>query len=78
MILNAEQVIKALLWSALVDALSDIFTRSVQSPVRHHLHLPVPRDPEATLLLMPAWLEGVSNEDPAAAILAYEHCTEEP
>ncbi|QTP57462.1 ornithine cyclodeaminase family protein [Billgrantia antri] len=58
MILNAEQVTKALPWGALVDALSDIFTRTVHSPVRHHHHMHVPSDPEATLLLMPAWLEG--------------------
>lgn len=56
--LNAEQVTRALPWNALVDALSDIFTRTVHSPVRHHHHMHVPGDPEATLLLMPAWLEG--------------------
>ncbi|TFH88524.1 ornithine cyclodeaminase family protein [Billgrantia azerbaijanica] len=58
MILDAEQVTEALPWEALVDALADIFTRTVHSPVRHHHHLHVPGDPEATLLLMPAWLEG--------------------
>ncbi|GGX87853.1 ornithine cyclodeaminase [Litchfieldella qijiaojingensis] len=56
--LDAEQVTEALPWDALVDALADIFTRTVHSPVRHHHHMQVPGDPEATLLLMPAWLEG--------------------
>ncbi|MFG6158771.1 ornithine cyclodeaminase family protein [Halomonas sp. 1390] len=58
MYLDAEQVTQALPWGALVDALDDIFTRTVHSPVRHHHHLQVPGDPDATLLLMPAWIEG--------------------
>lgn len=58
MILDAEQVTEALPWDALVEALADIFTRTVHSPVRHHHHMQVPGDPDATLLLMPAWLEG--------------------
>lgn len=57
MYLNAEQVAHALPWPALIDALDDIFTRDVQSPVRHHHHIPVSGDPDATLLLMPAWIE---------------------
>lgn len=57
MYLNAEQVANALPWPALIDALDDIFTRDVQSPVRHHHHIPVSGDPDATLLLMPAWIE---------------------
>lgn len=58
MYLDADQVIQALPWSALVEALDDVFTQTVHSPVRHHHHLQVPGDPEATLLLMPAWIEG--------------------
>ncbi|TDX22835.1 ornithine cyclodeaminase [Modicisalibacter xianhensis] len=58
MFLNAEQVTQALPWSAMVEALDDIFTRTVHSPVRHHHHMHVPGDPDATLLLMPAWIEG--------------------
>ncbi|EPC01532.1 hypothetical protein L861_16810 [Litchfieldella anticariensis FP35 = DSM 16096] len=58
MYLDAEQVTTSLPWGALVDALDDIFTRTVHSPVRHHHHISVPGDPDATLLLMPAWLEG--------------------
>lgn len=58
MFLNAEQVTQALPWDAMVEALDDIFTRTVHSPVRHHHHMHVPGDPDATLLLMPAWIEG--------------------
>ncbi|WP_432474651.1 ornithine cyclodeaminase family protein [Amphritea sp. HPY] len=56
--LNAIQVQEALPWDALIAALNEIFTRDVCSPVRHHHSINVPKDPEATLLLMPAWLEG--------------------
>lgn len=58
MYLDADQVIQALPWPALVEALDDVFTQTVHSPVRHHHHLQVPGDPDATLLLMPAWIEG--------------------
>lgn len=57
MYFDAEQVTEALPWLALIDALDDIFTREVHSPVRHHHHLNVSGDPDATLLLMPAWIE---------------------
>ncbi len=56
--LNADQVAAALPWETLIPALQDIFTREVCAPVRHHHSLNVPQEPEATLLLMPAWLEG--------------------
>jgi len=56
--LNSAQVRAALPWPALIAALQTIFTRQVHSPIRHHHTLQVPGEPEATLLLMPAWLEG--------------------
>lgn len=55
--LNATQVQNALPWSALISTLNDIFTRKVHSPVRHHHNIKVAQNPDATLLLMPAWLE---------------------
>ncbi|KIK89285.1 ornithine cyclodeaminase family protein [Pseudomonas sp. AO-1] len=58
MYLNAQQLADALPWDALMSALSDIFTRTVHSPVRHHHKIEVPGDPAAMLLLMPAWIEG--------------------
>ncbi|MBR9857621.1 MAG: ornithine cyclodeaminase family protein [Gammaproteobacteria bacterium] len=56
--LNAQQVIDALPWEALVNQLDVMFTKEVQSPVRHHHFIDVPGSPQATLLLMPAWVEG--------------------
>lgn len=58
MIVSAEQVAAALPWRVLIDALDDIFTRQVVNPIRHHHAIQVPDSPEATLLLMPCWLEG--------------------
>ena len=56
--LNAQQIVDALPWDALVDQLDLMFTKEVQSPVRHHHFINVPDAPQATLLLMPAWIEG--------------------
>ena len=57
--LNADQVQDALPWGSLIEALREIFARAdVHSPVRHHHTLEVPGEPAATLLLMPAWIEG--------------------
>ncbi|BBB25824.1 ornithine cyclodeaminase family protein [Amphritea japonica] len=56
--LNAIQVREALPWDRLIEALNAIFTKEVCAPVRHHHSINVPNDPDATLLLMPAWLEG--------------------
>ena len=56
--LNANQVREALPWDRLIEALNDIFTKDVCAPVRHHHSINVPNEPQATLLLMPAWLEG--------------------
>lgn len=57
--LNAEQVRNALPWNLMIEALRDIFSRDdVCSPIRHHHGLEVPGEPEATLLLMPAWIPG--------------------
>jgi ornithine cyclodeaminase len=58
MYLNAEELAHALPWPELMDALADAFTRTVESPVRHHHRIRVPGDPDAMLLLMPAWMEG--------------------
>ncbi|MBN0987277.1 ornithine cyclodeaminase family protein [Amphritea pacifica] len=56
--LNAKQVRDALPWDRLIEALNEIFTKQVSAPVRHHHSINVPNEPQATLLLMPAWLEG--------------------
>ncbi|MDO6564478.1 ornithine cyclodeaminase family protein [Amphritea sp. 1_MG-2023] len=56
--LNATEIRQALPWDRLIAALKDIFTKEVCAPVRHHHGINVPNEPQATLLLMPAWLEG--------------------
>lgn len=58
MYLNAEELAYALPWPELIDALANAFTRTVESPVRHHHRIEVPGEPDAMLLLMPAWIEG--------------------
>jgi ornithine cyclodeaminase len=58
MILDQQKTAEALPWKELIDCLDKIFTQTVNSPVRHHHNMKVPGDPDATLLLMPAWIEG--------------------
>lgn len=58
MYLTADQLTERLDWSGLIQALQTIFTTDVHSPVRHHHFIDVPNTLQATLLLMPAWIEG--------------------
>ena len=58
MILSQQETAEALPWEGLIDCLDKIFTQTVNSPVRHHHNIKVPGDLDATLLLMPAWIEG--------------------
>ncbi|MFP6775171.1 MAG: ornithine cyclodeaminase family protein [PS1 clade bacterium] len=58
MILDKEQTYKALPWKDLIDAIDKVFTEKVISPTRHHHTMKVPGDMDASLLLMPAWIEG--------------------
>ncbi|MCP3870776.1 MAG: ornithine cyclodeaminase family protein [Gammaproteobacteria bacterium] len=56
--LPAEELSSRLPWPDLVEALDQIFVEKVVEPVRHHHFIDVPGQPQATLLLMPAWIEG--------------------
>jgi len=56
--LDADALIEATPWPELIAAIERIFVRKVVEPVRHHHSLSVPGEPEATLLLMPAWIPG--------------------
>lgn len=56
--LNASQLQAALPWADVIESLRAIFTKEVNAPIRHHHTMQVPGEPDATLLLMPAWLEG--------------------
>jgi alanine dehydrogenase len=46
--------------SGLVEALRVMFRQGCVAPVRHHHPVAVPGEPDAMLLLMPAWVEGAS------------------
>ncbi len=56
--LDAQALSQALPWPQLIDALDQVFARNVVEPVRHHHTIEVPGEPDATLLLMPAWITG--------------------
>ncbi len=57
-IISAGDVEAALDFESLVERLRQAFRRDIVVPVRHHHALEVPGEPEATLLLMPAWQVG--------------------
>jgi alanine dehydrogenase len=57
-ILGPSEVVAALDFPALVEALRQMFRSGCAAPVRHHHTLPVPGARDATLLLMPAWQAG--------------------
>ena len=48
----------ALQWTPLIESLRAMFREGCVMPVRHHHDVEVPGEPDATLLLMPAWLPG--------------------
>ncbi len=45
-------------YSKVITALDEAFKLDIECPIRHHHRLHVPSKRDATLLLMPAWLEG--------------------
>jgi alanine dehydrogenase len=57
-IVDAATVDRLLGHPALIDALRDMFRAGCTVPMRHHHTVPVPDEPDGTLLLMPAWREG--------------------
>jgi alanine dehydrogenase len=58
LILDAEQVRALLDRVSTIDALASMFRGAYEAPERHHHGMEVPGAPEATLLLMPAWIPG--------------------
>lgn len=54
-IVTAAEIAGALTHGALVDALAAAFRAEITVPLRHHHPIPQGGDPEAMLLLMPAW-----------------------
>ena len=60
-IFNAEATTERLPFDALVKALEEGFATGCELPERHHHRIERPGEPDATLLLMPAW---TSAKDP--------------
>jgi len=57
-ILGYSEVVAALDFPSLVEALRQMFRTGAETPLRHHHRIPVPGAADATLLLMPAWQAG--------------------
>ncbi len=57
-ILGYSEVVAALDFPPLVEALRQMFRAGAEAPTRHHHTVPVPGSADATLLLMPAWQAG--------------------
>ncbi|NBN62454.1 ornithine cyclodeaminase family protein [Microvirga tunisiensis] len=57
-VMNAVETAEALPYPALIEALRDMFRSGCEMPLRHHHTVAVPGEPDATLLLMPAWVPG--------------------
>jgi len=57
-IISAETVHQVLDYAGLVERLREAFAAVGDMPVRHHHTIPLADQPDATLLLMPAWREG--------------------
>src|ERR1700733_12756070 len=53
--IDAGEVIRHLPMDGLIPHLRCFFVRGCDVPARHHHTIPVPGEPDATLLLMPSW-----------------------
>ena len=58
LIFDADQVKKRLDWQGTVAAIETIFAQSCTIPERQHYQIPLDNQPDATLLVMPAWIAG--------------------
>lgn len=54
-LISAEDLAAAFTFPALIEALRAAFRAEIAMPPRHHHGIALPGEPEATLLLMPAW-----------------------
>jgi ornithine cyclodeaminase/alanine dehydrogenase-like protein (mu-crystallin family) len=57
-LLSEEQTRSALPFPDLINALDEMFRVGCVMPKRHHHDMEVPGEPDATMLLMPAWVPG--------------------
>jgi ornithine cyclodeaminase len=58
LVLDEIETRSALPWPGLIEAIAAMFKGSCVTPIRHHHHMQVPGESDATLLLMPAWVPG--------------------
>jgi len=58
LLLSEDQTRDALPFPDLIDALAEMFRSGCVMPRRHHHDMEVPGEPDATVLLMPAWVPG--------------------
>jgi ornithine cyclodeaminase/alanine dehydrogenase-like protein (mu-crystallin family) len=61
-IITADDLARLFTFPAVIEALRDAFRSEIVTPVRHHHTIERPGEPDATLLLMPAWT-GASRTD---------------
>jgi alanine dehydrogenase len=57
-ILTQTEVREALPWQPLIEAIKRVFSEGCELPLRTAHTVKIPNDPDATLLLMPAWQGG--------------------
>ncbi len=58
LLLTEDQTRDALPYPDLIDALAKMFRSGCVMPTRHHHDMEIPGEPDATVLLMPAWVPG--------------------
>lgn len=69
-VISADEIEAALSYPALVDVLEDAFRVGAIAPTRHHHTLKLPAgEPDATLLLMPAWSASAPGAETAGRYL---------
>ncbi len=56
--IDEDRLREILAWQPLIDAIEELFRKGCEVPVRHHHTIALPDQPDATLLLMPAWQAG--------------------
>src|SRR5690348_6024494 len=71
---DTEATAKSLPFAPLIDALHTAFSKGCVVPVRHHHQIEKRDEPDATLLLMPAW----SNPDDESQYLGVKLVTVVP
>ena len=60
-VLNARETAGALPFAPLIEEMAALFAKGQKCPDRHHHTMPMQGEPDATLLLMPAWTETIGS-----------------